>query len=638
MPDTNPRQTELPESSNNETTEPALLRIAEKPEPSQSDTSIPSAETRAATPPSPRAMERPGTIEHLAARRIAPELDATTPEMKQRLANLRTEITRLLTGLRWEGKSIEETAKQLIPLLNVGNIQQWKPILLPFLHEIDRAGNLIPVWLYIIEQGDPKDLPPQANPAETMEGRARRFAILMLGYHKTVVAEQPKGIGFIKHSTNLSTAKAVDLTRILGKLALDPNVSMYATQALVQHETNVAMQALIGALKDAEGWAKVDIIEGCLALNQEGFYDILMANALERVNGLESYVAVPVYRKVPLEQYLRGEGKGAKVSPRQTQQAALIVNYVLQDSSKPPVGKDTALPIIFQRKFPDVVQALFEGARRNPMWQNTVTIHRLGIVLGRYWNAISRGELQDTAIVEPVYQCLPLMPDIERWMAGPGRDTLLTTLETRSIQEETLTPTVRVLGELRDPRAVGPLLQHLESTEGVTEHAHALTLGAMCDTLGLLGDRRAVPVLHQFLQRVVAIEPRRGYPKRAASLPPGDAEIPGSILYAAVLRAYGQLGDRSALDDAVLAIYDFDPYVRVQALEAIKRLDPQGEDARSRRAARESLNDPRENNLRIACQLVQQYRDDEARPILQQLIETRPALSGLAYDTLRHLG
>jgi hypothetical protein len=635
MPDTHPQQTELPDSSDNEKTEPALLRIAEKPEePAQPVTSRPSAEASPTTPPSPRIMERPGTIEHLAARRLPPEIDANTPEIKQRLARLRTEITRLLTSLRWEGASVEETAKQFIPLLNVGSVQQWKPILLPFLHEIDRAGNLIPVWLYIIDQGDPKDLSPQTNPADTVEGRARRFAVLMLGYHKTITTEQPKAIGFTRQIANQSHAKSADLTRVLGKLVLDPNLSMYATQALVQHETTSAMQALISALKEAEGWAKVDIVESCLELKQEGFYDILLTGALERVSGLESYVAIPLYRKIPLERYLRGEGK---VSSVQTQQAALIVHHVLQDSINPPTGEEKPQPSILQRPFPELAQALFEGTRSNPMWQNTVAVHRLGALLGRYWAAISRGELRDPAILDPIYQTVPMMPEVERWMAGPGRDVLLTTVQAK-IGEETLTPTVRVLGELREPRAISPLLGHLETTTTVTGHAQALTLGAMCDALGQLADRRAVPVLQQFLQRVVALDRRSNLPKRVDNLPTGDPEIPGSIVYASVLRALGLLGDKNALNNALRAVNDFDPYVRVQALEAVKRLDASGEDPRSRQAAREALNDPRENNIRVAAQLVQQYRDNEARSTLQQLIETRPTLSGLAYETLRHLG
>jgi hypothetical protein len=580
-------------------------------------------------------MERPGTVEHLAARRPTPELDPETPEMKQRLADLRTEITRLLTGLRWEGRSVEETAEDLIQLLNVGSIQQWKPVLLPFLHEIDRAGNLIPVWLYIIEKGDPQGLAPQANPAETMEGRARRFAILMLGYYKAVVAVPQKSIGFaIKPGAQQSNTKAVDLSPILKKLVLDPNTSMYAAQALIQHATTIAMQTLISALKEAEGWAKVDIIEACVELNQEDFYDILIANALERVTGLESYVAVPLYRKVPLEHYLRGE---EKVTPKQLQQAALIVSHVLQDSINPPVGEGKPLPAVFQHNLPKVAQALFAGARSDPMWQNAIAVHRLGILLGRYWNATSRGELRDPAIIEPVYQCLPMMPDVERWMAGPGRDSLLAVLQA-NMKEETLSPAVRVLGELKEPRAIAPLLRQLEMTQALTEHAQALTLGVMCDALGQLGDRRAVPVLSQFLHRVVDIERRRKYAKRADNLPGGDAEIPSSIVYAAVIRASGVSGDRSALNDVLEASDDFDPYVRVQALEALKRLDPRGEDPNSRRVVRAALSDPRENNIRLACQLTQQYHDVEAGPVLQQLIETRPALSGLAYETLRHLG
>ena len=629
MPDIDPGQTELPNPQDTDRTESALLHIAETDESPKVEASIPSADARPATPASPRTMERPGTIEHLAARRSVPELDPETPEMKQRLADLRTEITRVLTGLRWEGISVEETAKKLIPLLNVGSIQQWKPVLLPFLHEIDRAGNLIPVWLYIIEQGDPQNLPPQANPADTMEGRARRFAIMMLGYYKISSPVQEKPIGFAARPN----AQQIDLPPVLKKLVLDPNTSMYATQALIQQGTTITMQTLISALKDAEGWAKVDIIEGCLELNLEDFYDILIANALDRVTGLESYVAVPLYRKVPLELYLRGEGK---VSARQSQQAALIVYQVLQDSITPPVGEEQPLPVIFKRSLQATAQALFEGARSNPMWQKTVALHRMGILLGRYWTAISRGDIRDQAIIDPIYQCLPIMPEVERWMAGPGRDSLLTTLQPTA-SEEALSPAVRVLGELREPRAISPLLQLLEATQSIKDHNAALTLGSMCDTLGQLGDRRAVPVLLSFLTRVVNLESRKHYTKRADNLPGGDPNIPGSIIYAAVIRALGLLGDQSVLDNILSASDDFDPYVRAQVLDAARRLDPHGENPNTRRVVRAALNDPRESNIKIACHLVQQYRDVEAAPILQTLIDTRPELSGLAYETLRKI-
>ncbi len=122
------------------------------------------------------------------------------------------------------------------------------------------------------------------------------------------------------------------------------------------------------------------------------------------------------------------------------------------------------------------------------------------------------------------------------------------------------------------------------------------------------------------------------------NLPPGDPEIPGSIVYAAVVRAYGLLGDRAALEWVLRATRDFDPYVRSQAYEAITRLDPQGENMHSRIAVREALHDPRESIVRSASQLIVQYRDLEAVPILRQLIETRAELAYIGQDALRQLG
>src|SRR5947209_3410396 len=198
-----------------------------------------------------RVMERTGTVEHLAARRSVTELDVNTQEMKQQLSELRSEVTTLLTDLRWGGGTVEETAERMIPLLNVGSVQQWKPVLIPFLLEIDRAGNLIPVWVRIIEREDAIDLPPDANPAETMIGRARRFAILMLGNYKYVDISHLRG-------PEGSDTRYTDLSALLGRLALDPNTSLYATQSLVKQATTGAIQALISTLKDAEGWARVD--------------------------------------------------------------------------------------------------------------------------------------------------------------------------------------------------------------------------------------------------------------------------------------------------------------------------------------------------------------------------------------------
>ena len=171
----------------NAETEPGQLHIAEKASLTVPDSSVataPSAQVQPATSRPSQFQERIGTVEHLAARRPMPALDTSTPEMKQLLATLRAEWTRLVTGLRWEGQSVKETATRMIPLLNVGPVEQWKSVLIPFLYEIDRGGALIPAWLNIIERGDPPDLSQDANPAETLEGRARRFAILMLGNYK----------------------------------------------------------------------------------------------------------------------------------------------------------------------------------------------------------------------------------------------------------------------------------------------------------------------------------------------------------------------------------------------------------------------------------------------------------------------
>jgi len=541
----------------------------------EKETTASPAPPRVASPPPPQNMERPGTIEHLAAREPVPELATDTPEIKQRLGELRIEVTRLLTGLRWHGQQVDEIVERMIPLLNVGSVEQWKSVLVPFLFEVDRAGNLIPVWLKIIERGDPADLPSGTNPAETMEGRARRFAILMLGNYKSAATLVPsKPIGFSRQASAVASPASTDLPPLLGKLALDPNTSLYATQALVKQGTTTAIQTLVSALKDAKGWAKVDVVEGILALKQERFDDILIASGLDGAPGLESYIAAPLYQGVALEHYLRGSNE---VSPRLSEQAALIFHQVLQNSMTPPTEEDSPLPIIFERELPPVAQALFEGARSAPTWQKTITIHRLGVLLGRYWSEIANETLSNQSIVEQVYGCLPMMNEVERWMSGPGRDVLLDTLE-NSADTEAVIATTRVLGELRDPRAIGVLLAQIEKVQEVPDREQALLLGTKCQTLGLLGDRRAVAPLLQLLQRTVNVERRSSLPRRDTPLPAGDPDIPGSIVYSAIIRACGQLGDRSALDSVMRATRDVDPYVRSRATEAARLLNPAGED------------------------------------------------------------
>ena len=331
--------------------EPGALHIEERPEEATAPApSVQSPQPIPATLPASVRHERQGTAEHLAARRSVTPIDPEAPEVKQRLGELRIEITRLLTNVRWAGVSVQDSAEKLIPLLDCGSFQQWSPVLLPFLLEIDRAGNLIPVWLKIIEQGDPTDLAPDANPAETTVGKARRIAILMLGNYKSAEFFA-KGVPIGFRTGRKAAPVKNDLYKELGKLSIDPNTSLYATQSLVKQGNSSAMQALIGALKEAEGWAKVDIIEACLKFNQPSFFDFLLASGFEHAQGLESYLAIPLYRTVPLERYLRGDDD---ITPRLTQQAALVFSQVLQDSTQQPSPQSPTdeVPVLFERDLP----------------------------------------------------------------------------------------------------------------------------------------------------------------------------------------------------------------------------------------------------------------------------------------------
>jgi HEAT repeat protein len=609
-------QTEMIETGGSEATEPGFLHIEEK-QAGPSGSLVASPGTSAVSA-SARADNRVGTIEHLAARRAYPAIDVEAPVIRRQLSEMRTEITDLLIGLRLGTLRVAEVAERLIALLNFGPVPQWQPVLIPFLLEIDRAGTLIPVWLNIIERDEPRDLPPDSNPAETEIGRARRYAIMMLGNYKYASVE---GNRF----------QMENLTRLLGVLARDPNTSLYATQALVKQGTTAAIQALIEALKDAEGWAKVDIIEACIALNLTRFYDLLLASGLDGVAGLESYVAVPLYRALDLEPFLRADGRG---SPRMRQQAALVFAQVLQDGSNPPKGAVTSLPIAFERPLPKLARALFDGACQQPSWQFALAVHRLGHFLGRYWAEISRGTLQDPRLVEPVYACLPMMPEVEKWMNSAGREAILQVLT----QEGEVSPSIlRVVGELADPRASGPLLQRLEQLTVVREREQARYAAALCDALGRLGNSHAAGPMVRLLERSVEIERRANLPKRRDNLPLTDNEVTGSIIYGSVVRACGLLNDRNTLELVLKAASDFDPYVRLQAVEAIGRLDPEASDLRSLLTTRDLLNDPNDAVARAALQAVVRYRDHDSIVMVRHIIETRPQLAPVAYETLRQL-
>ncbi|QBD81785.1 HEAT repeat domain-containing protein [Ktedonosporobacter rubrisoli] len=632
MSDIGPGPNELPQAADVEATQSGSIGITEKS--SGLEPTSPAAPT---TPIEARlssqVRERPGALEHLAARRPVPELDPDKPEIKERLNTLRIEVTRLLTDLRWKGATVRDTAEQIIPLLNIGSVQQWKNILIPYLFEVDRAGNLIPVWLQIIERGDPEDLPSDSNPAETPEGRARRFAILMLGNYKVVeTAPRDTNMGFPPRRTEPSQTKVAELPKILEKLALDPNSSLYATQSLSKQGTAAALEALVHALQKAEGWAKVDVVEACLSLNLAHLHDLLIANGLEHVGGLESYIAIPIYQAISLEKYLRDKNG----NPQMSKQAALIFAQVLQESMRPPLNEESSLPVAFEQNLPALATALFEGARTNPTWQNILAVHKFALLQGRYWTSISKGELKDRRIQETVYRCLVMMNEIERWMAGPGRDVLLETLKGRDSAAQI--PVLKILSDLREPRAISFLLTTLEEATKLADRQQALLLSSICDALAHLGDRRATAVMLQLVQRVIDRERRSSLPKQSDNLPNGDPDIPGSIVYGAVIRACGILVDTTALETVQQAANDFDPYVRTQALEALKRLDSTGESMHSHQIVRAALDDPRNAVVQLACQLISQYRDLDAVPALRNLIATRPLLAANAYDALRQLG
>ena len=550
---------------------------------------------------------RTATVEHLAARRNLPELNANTPEVKQTISELRTELTMLVTDLRWGGQSVKDTADRIIPLLNVGSLQQWIPVLVPNIWEIDRAGDLIPAWLSIIGQEDPIDLPIDANPAETMIGRARRIAMLMLGFYKSA-----------------------DISEVLGKLSTDSSSSLYATRSLVKQATVAALKALANALKEAIGWAKVDVIDAFATLNQARFYEIMLINGLDQANGLESYIAVPLFRTLPIENYLRG---GNTIPPRLSQQAALVVNQILQDSIS--YAGNNSLPLIFERNLPTLTRALFDGAKNSSHWQFVIALHRLGLLLGRYWGDMSRGALQDQRIVQQVYDSLPMMPDIERWMNNAGRDILLKQLNNQ--EEGAFLPCLKVLSDLREPRASQVLLDRLDATKHITERDQASLIGQICDTLVQLQDSRAIGSIRELVKRTISVDERARSEKRRDNLANGDAEIPGSIVYGAAIRTFAQLGDRSTLDFILKAANDFDPYIRAQALEALKSIDPQGEDPRTRPVVRDALNDPRDTVVRVACQLITQYHDVESVSALRLLGETRPEFASSVQETLKQL-
>ncbi|HEX4204893.1 MAG TPA: hypothetical protein VHZ51_12000 [Ktedonobacteraceae bacterium] len=395
-----------------------------------------------------QSLDSSATVEHLAARLPAdPPVDPHEPAIRQRLSTIRSEVTRVVTGLRWNGLSIAAASQHLMALLDVGPVPQWQPVLIPLLVEIDRAGNLLPAWFHIIQNSPDPVVAPRENPADSTQGRVRRIALLMLGnYKQPQLARQNEAGSYFWQGASSEDITACTLVDLLGTLATDAASSLYAVQSLLKLDTNAARQALLKALNAAQGWARVDVIEGIIHLNQPHFHDLLLASGLEHAPALESYVTSSLYRAIPLATYLQAE-----TPPHLAQQAARVLAQVLRQSMTPPtpaVASQSSLPIVFERDLAVLAHALFADAQARPTWQNTMALHTLGMLLGRYWEEISRGTIQDQRITESVYACLPMMPEVEQWMATQGRATLYQALE--QSEQGVHPPIVETLEELRE--------------------------------------------------------------------------------------------------------------------------------------------------------------------------------------------
>ncbi|MBX5450722.1 HEAT repeat domain-containing protein [Thermogemmatispora sp.] len=554
------------------------------------------------------------TLEHLLARQPQPPLDTESLAVRERLSRLRTDVTTLLTDVRWSACSLEEAARRLVSLLDFSPLPQWASLVVTNLYEIDRAGILIPVWRLLIEKADPQEQNPLqgSNPADTPLGKACRLAVLMLGNYR-----EP------------------ELTALLGRLALDPRLSFYAAQALLNQNTLLARQTLVRALKEAEGWARVDLLEACLKLKQPGFFDLLLAVALERIRGLEAYVAPSLYKSaLPLEAYLNPPPE-TTLPLKLVQHAALVCYYVLLESVRSASVQPEQPPVAFERELRALAEALFTSARRYGGWQQVVALHQLALLLGRYWASIARGLVREPRIVKAVSDSLPLMPEIERWMNGPARDILLAALPAQD--ERAWSPVIKTLLDLRELRLSTPLLEILAQVRRLESAEEAQRLALACEALAALGEGRALETYRRLLQDVIVLQERLALAQRAEPLPPGDKHVPGSILAVAVLRALAQLATREGLDLVVQACRDFDPVVREAALEALMRLDGRGELRISRMAMREALSDQAPAVAALACHLAAQYQDRESLPALRYLLQSGPPVREAAAAALARL-
>src|SRR6266581_7966775 len=115
MPDMDLSQAGSDDLIGREAMQPGTLQVSE----TLNETTLPNINAvSAGAQPSftAQATDRTGTVEHLAARRTVTSIDANLPTIKQQLSELRVEVTRLVTGVRWNGLSVDDAAQQLVPL------------------------------------------------------------------------------------------------------------------------------------------------------------------------------------------------------------------------------------------------------------------------------------------------------------------------------------------------------------------------------------------------------------------------------------------------------------------------------------------------------------------------------------------
>lgn len=120
---------------------------------------------------------------------------------------------------------------------------------------------------------------------------------------------------------------------------------------------------------------------------------------------------------------------------------------------------------------------------------------------------------------------------------------------------------IKTLGEIRDPRAVEPLVGYLNRWLRSPPRSHCR---ATIDALANIGDRRAVDAL----LRVLGLEPSRDVVKRGGL---GSEKAQILSLKGSAIRALEQLGDRRAVEGIVSCLWKTE--LRDEAESALDKID-----------------------------------------------------------------